>query len=161
MKKRNKVISLIVTILTISYLVFDLIHFFMYRIDPVYPSFTEAFYESIYISFFKWGICISIIYGLFLDFKQNKLSFFILHSGAICIILLFIIKGQLFYLIRGSIVFILGILEIVALLTVVYSLFFLIKKYKIKVLYVIISILLTVFIMGCLIYHLPIYNAPY
>ena len=75
--------------------------------------------------------------------------------------LLFLMKGQLIHFLRGSIVFKLGILEIVALLTLVYTLFFLVKKYKIQVLNVVICILLAILVMGCLIYQLPVYNAPY
>jgi len=96
--KKNKVIALLASVFVLVYLIVDVLHFFTYRIDPVYPTFTEAFYESIIVSLVKWGFCIIILVGYFLDKRNRKLSFYFLFVSAIGIALLFILKGQLMYM---------------------------------------------------------------
>lgn len=157
---KNNWIALTIGILAAIYLVVDILHFFMFRTNPVYPTLTEAYYESIIISIIKWVLYISILAGFVLDKKDKRLSFYLMFIPAIGFALLFVLKGQLNYLIRGSIVSKVGLLEITMLLALIYSIFFQIKKYKIKVISVILSLLLTVAIMGYLFYQLPVYNAP-
>ena len=159
MKKNNR-IALVVGILALTYLVVDTFHFFLFRINPVYPTLTEAFYESIIISTIKWFLCLAILTGFILDKKDRRLSFYLMFIPAIGIALLFILKGQLNYLIRGSIVFQVGLLEIMMLLALIYSIFSQIKKYKIKVISIVLSLLLAVLVFGYLFYQLPVYNAP-
>lgn len=159
MKKNNR-IALIIGIIAFIYLIVDIVHFLMFRINPIYPTLTEAFYESTIISAIKWFLCVVILAGFFLDKKDKMPSFYLIFIPAIGIAVLFILKGQLNYLLRGSIVFKVGLLEITMLLAFIYSTFFQIKKYKIKVLSIILSFLLAVLVFGYLFYQLPVYNAP-
>jgi hypothetical protein len=158
--KKNK-IALLSFSLVIIYLVVDLFHFFIFRINPVYPTFTEAFYESTIVSCIKWAFSASIIIGLIYDRKRRDYSFYILFSAAIGILVLFVLKGQLFYLLRGSLVFKIGLLEICTIFILIYTLFALVSKYKIKTIHVISSFLVSVIVWCCLFYQLPLYNAPF
>ena len=156
----NSKIALLTVVLTLMYLVFDIFHFFVYRINPVYPTLTEAFYESTIISTIKWFFCIIVLAGFFLDNKNKRLSFYLIFIPPIGAVLLFLLKGQLSYLIRGSIVFKIGFLEITMLLALFYSMHAQVKKYNIKAVRIIISFLLAVLILGYLLYQLPVYNEP-
>lgn len=156
--KKNNWIALTIGILTTIYLIVDIIHFILFRINPIYPTITEAYYESIIISIIKWAFCVIILIGFVLDKKDTGYSFYLMFIPAIGISLLFILKGQLNNLIRGSIVFKVGLLEIIMLLVFIYALLYQIKKYRIKVISVILSFLLTIAILGFLFYQLPVYN---
>lgn len=158
--KRNNQIALLIEIIASIYLIVDIVHFLMFRIDPIYPTLTEAFYESTIISAIKWFLCVVILTGSILDRKDKKTSFYLMFIPAIGIALLFILKGQLNYLLRGSIVFKVGLLEITMLLAFIYSTFSQIKKYKIKVLSIVLCFLLAVLVFGYLFYQLPVYNTP-
>ena len=160
MKKNNKLILLASTLVLI-YLIFDIFHFFIFRIDLVYPTFTEAFFESSIISYIKWFFCLVILTGFILDKKNSKLSFYLMFLSVIGIILLFILKGQLSYLIRGSFIFKIGLLELASLLILIYSIFSLVNKYKIKILNIVLCSLLAIVFLWYLFAQLPVYNAPY
>ncbi|MCT4601696.1 MAG: hypothetical protein N4A59_02170 [Marinifilum sp.] len=159
MKKKNR-ISLLIGVFVLVYLVVDVFHFISFRIDPVYPTLTEAFFESSIISIIKWLFCLVILIGYALDKKARQISFYLMLIPAVGITTLFILKGQLMYLIRGSFVFSAGLLELTALLIFIYSIFTLIKKYKIKTINVILSLVLTGLIFGIIFYQLPIYSTP-
>lgn len=158
--KRNNIVALLAGVFVLVYLVVDVFHFFIYRIDPVYPTFTEAFYESIAISLIKWIFCVFILVGYLLDKKNMYQSFYLMFLPAIGIILLFVLKGQLPYLIRGSIVFDIGLLELATILLFINSIL-LIKKYKIKWLWVVLNLVAAIVILGLLFYQLPVYHEPY
>jgi len=81
--------------------------------------------------------------------------------SAIGITILFVLKGQLMYMLRGSIVFKIGLLELATILIFIYSIFTLIKKYKIKWLRVVLSLVTAIVIFGLLFYQLPVYHDPY
>jgi hypothetical protein len=155
---KNKRVSLVIGVLTLLYLTIDIFHFFLFRLEPVYPTFTEAFYESIIVSIIKWVLCVLIIAGLVLDKKDKALSFYLIFVSIIGIALLFILKGQLNYLIRGSIVHNVGLLEISMLPALYYSIFIQTKKYNIKFSSIIIILILTVLVLSWLFYQLPVYN---
>ena len=87
-------------------------------------------------------------------------SFYLMFLPAIGIILLFVLKGQLPYLIRGSIVFDIGLLELATILLFINSIL-LIKKYKIKWLWVVLNLVAAIVILGLLFYQLPVYHEPY
>jgi hypothetical protein len=161
MKKISNWIVVFSIILIISYLIIDILHFVLYRVSPNYPTFTEAFFESTIISIIKWILSIFILIGVLLDKKSRKISFYIISTSTIGIILLFFLKGQFNHLIRGSIVFKVGILEIASFLMFVYAISWQIKKYRVKPVFIILDFILTIFILGCLFYLLPIYKAPY
>lgn len=147
---KGKIFIYILGILFLTYFVVDVIHFFAFRISPHYTSFTEAYYESIFISIVKWIFCLSSLLGLYMDKRNINSSFLLLSISAIGIIVLFIIRGQLTYLLIGSVVMKFGILEISAVLSFIYSLLFLVRKYLIKPITIIITystaILLFVFL---------------
>ncbi len=160
MKSISK-IAITASISIIVYLVIDIIHFFIFRINPLYPSFTEAFYESHFISYIKWVLSVIILISLRFDSKGWRHSFYSMFISSIGIILLFILKGQLMFLIRGSIVFKVGLLEITALLVLTQSIIISVKKYKIGW-YTIVSVFLaTCIILVYLFYQLPVYCTPY
>lgn len=150
-------ITLTVGIAISIYLVVDVFHFFVYRIIPTYPTLTEAFYESTIISVTKWLLCITTLIGIFLERKNKSISFSLLIVSAIGILALFILKGQLYHLIRGSVVFKIGLLEITMFLVFIRSILFQSKKFKIG--NIILSILLGI-ILGYIIYYFPVYNLP-
>jgi hypothetical protein len=158
--KKNK-IALLSFILVFIYLIVDVFHFFIFRINPVYPTFTEAFYESTIISCIKWAFSVSILIGLIYDRKEKGYSFFVLFPAAIGILVLFALKGQLYHLLRGSFVFKVGLLEISAIFILIYTLFSLVSKYKIKTISVVSSFLVSVIAWSCLFYQLPLYNSPF
>ncbi len=158
--KRNNIVAWLVGVFVLIYLVVDVFHFFIYRINPVYPAFTEAFYESIAISLIKWAFCVIILIGFLLDKKNRCLSFYLMFLPTIGIILLFILKGQFPYLIRGSVVFNTGLLELLALLIFVYSIINIRKKYKIKWINVTISLITAIVLFGLIFYKLPVYHEP-
>jgi len=62
---------------------------------------------------------------------------------------------------RGSVVFKIGLLELAAILIFIYSIFTLIKKYKIKWLSVLLSLMAAIVIFGLLFHQLPVYHEPY
>jgi hypothetical protein len=159
--KKNSVTVLLASVFVFVYLIVDIFHFFIYRIKPVYPTFTEAFYESIIVSLVKWAFCIIILVGYFLDKRNKSLSFYLFFVSAIGITLLYVLKGQLMYMLRGSVVFKIGLLELASILIFIYSIFTLIKKYKIKWLSVLLSLIIAIVIFGLLFYQLPVYHKPY
>lgn len=157
--KNNNWIALLLKVLAFTYLIVDVFHFLIYRIKPIYPTLTEAFYESVIVSITKWLSCLTILIGLTLDKKNKQISFYLMFIPAIGIVLLFILKGQLNYLISGSIVFRVGLLEITMFLALIFSIFTLIKKYKIAFPGIVISLLMSL-ILGYLFSMVPVYNAP-
>lgn len=161
MKMKNNKIALLASVFVLVYIIVDAFHFITYRIHPVYPTFTEAFYESISVSIVKWGFCIIILVGYFLDKRNRALSFYLFFMSAVGITILFVLKGQLMYMLRGSFVFKVGLLEIATILVFIYSIFILIKKYKIKLLSVLLSLVIAIVVFGLLFYQFPVYHEPY
>lgn len=146
MKKiKNKDYILILQgIIYVLYLLIDVIHYFRFRIHPKYPVYTEAFYESHYLTFVKWLLLISILIGLYLDNKGIKHSFYVIVSSAVGILLIFFFKGQFSHLLMGSIVFEIGLLEFAAFFSLIYSMFFLTKRYKVSLIYCVLILLVVV-----------------
>jgi hypothetical protein len=156
--KINRIVVYLISFLIICYLVIDVSHFFIFRISPSYSSSTEAFFESGIISYIKWSLCLLILAGVTLDIKNKRLSFYLMFIPSIAVFLLFFLKGQIVHLFIGSIVFELGVLEIMAFITLIYVSFYLIRKYKISLLGIILSLFLTIVFLWFLINQLPVYR---
>lgn len=159
MKNKNR-ISKCIGIIALLYLVVDVFHYYIYRFGYVDNILVSAYYESKIISFLKWSLCISIIVGHIFDKKEKQISFYLMLIPAIGILILFILKGQFIYLLKGSFVFISCLLELLAILIILYSLFFLVKKYKIGKMNCIITIMVSVIILGLIFYQLPVIDLP-
>ncbi len=103
----------------IIYLFVDVVHFLMFRLEPEYFPLMSGFYENHVLSFIKWFLCLLVITSIYLDRKKIKISFFFIIISIAGILTLFILKGQWNNLIKGSLLFKLGILEIGAFLLII------------------------------------------
>ena len=116
--KEDRLNILLVSIFAV-YLIVDVVHFLMFRLDPEYFPLMSGFYENHVLSFIKWGLCLLIIISIYLDRNSRKISFYFILFSVIGILTLFALKGQWNNLLMGSLVFKLGILEIGALLLII------------------------------------------
>ncbi len=101
-------------IIIIIFLIVDVLHYFVVRMNPQYSNITEAFYESNKTTFIKWGLCLLSILGLSLLEKQ-KTAFYLIIIASIGMIWLFIVDGPLNHLLlwySAISLWILGILGI-------------------------------------------------
>lgn len=117
----------IIGIIFLSYFIFDIIHFFIFRMAPDYPLFSN-YYENKVLSFLKWSFCIMVLISIGLNIQNNKYSFYLIIISSIGIIMLFIFKGRWNNLLMGSLVQKIGLLEIGAILIII----LLVNKYRIK-----------------------------
>lgn len=156
--KRNKLINSLITLFIICYLAIDIPHFLMYRINPVYLSCTEAFFESHIVSYIKWFFCAMLYMGLVLDMKNKSISFYLLSLPSVAILLLFIVNGPMVHIFMGSLVSKYGLLEIIAVISLINCFIVLFKKYKIPLLRVILILSITIVLLYLLFYQLPTYS---
>lgn len=142
------------------YLLVDIIHHFNYRAEPYFASFSDAYYESFERSVLKWIFSVLMLGGLVLDYKRFNLSFYLLCFSSIGILASPFVNGSYFYLIKGSWVFNLLIIETLGTLLLFYSFFVLIKRYNIKTLYVFLTILVSLILNISVLWMLPIAILP-
>lgn len=90
--KKNKAMGIIVII----FLIVDVLHYFIIRMNPEYSNITEAFYESNQTTFIKWALYILSIIGLI--FKKQKTASYLVVIASIGMIWLFIVDGPLNHL---------------------------------------------------------------
>jgi len=156
-KNRNRWFRIIISLIFISYLFTDVIHFFLFRLNVTYPSYSEAFFENSYISFIKWMFCLSSLLSIYLDLKGKKESFYLMQSSILGILVLFVLKGQWNNPIIGSWLFKIGVLEIGAFFLIIYLVVFLLNQYIISLWKIIILSLIELGLFWGVFYKLPIF----
>lgn len=95
--KINKMISYAL----ISYIIIDLIHFFLIRNDYILVEtndffLTESYYESKEITFIKLILCLMALLGIVFSTKNKKFNYLILLSS-LGMIYLVLFRGPLYY----------------------------------------------------------------
>lgn len=158
--KNNDRINKCIGIIALIYLLVDMSHYFAYRLGHIDYILVSAYYESTIISFIKWLLCISIFVGHLLNKKAKQISFYLMLIPSIAIFILFLLKGQFIYLLKGSFVFLICLLEMLAFFIILYSLFFLIKKYKIDKINCLKTVIISIVILVLMFYQLPVIDIP-
>lgn len=130
MKKKQKLLILIGVLIQL-YLIIDIIHFFLYRKQPIYMEYAEAVYEDIPISCLKWFFSIVGLYGIYLDKNHKKSSYFFILNASLSLIILFFSKGFLNNLVKGHFLYNMGFLEICVTCLFILSNSYLANKYNI------------------------------
>ena len=153
MNKTIKITGLIYLI----YLIFDSIHFIIFRIQPNYLPLQEGYYENWILSVIKWSFCTLILVALYLNVKNKKASFYIILTSIIGVLLLFILKGQWNNFIMGSFVFKIGLLEFGALSTIIFLIKKLKVKYEINIWILLAFITLTTIFLSVIFYNIRIF----
>lgn len=82
-------------IILIAFLTIDMLHYFIFRLNPEYPIYGEGHYESNGIAYIKWGLCLLGIIGAVLYKKKG--SHYLLMLASIGMIIIFFMAGPLSY----------------------------------------------------------------
>lgn len=128
MKKNNfkasRVVVQLLAWIFFGYVAIDLIHYIRFRASSIYPSFIEFPYESHLISYSKWIMSLLCFAMLYMNRSSRNWTAYVSWIISIVVLILFFFKGQFANAMVGSIVFRLGILEIAACGTIIYSIYF-------------------------------------
>ncbi len=112
-KKTNLLPKILVLFIAII-AVIDMVFYLKYRIDPADTSVLVSWaYESKVKSYLRWFLCLLAIVGI--GRVKKVLSAHMMAFSSIGIILLALVKGKLFYILKGSFVFNLYVFEIIAI----------------------------------------------
>ena len=112
--KIEKKIDIAIIILSIIYLLIDIPHFFIYRQEQI--KHLGTLYEPHSISLIKWIFVILFLWAATIKNRQNAIR---ISTIAFLSYLVFAYIFLLHHSMKGSIVMLMGILEIIALLTLV------------------------------------------
>lgn len=128
MKKNDSKLKAFV-ILLIAWIYFfyaavDIIHYVSFRAESIYPPVIELPYESHVISYLKWILSLLCFMTLYMHRSGNTWALYLSWTSSVIILMLFVFKGQFKCAMVGSVVFRFGLLEIAAIGTMVYSIFF-------------------------------------
>ncbi len=152
---KNKLLILIL-VGFVLYLVYDIIHYFVFRESPVYAFAQFAHYERPSISFIKWGICLLGLFSLRLV-KRSISWAYLLSLVLFTSVLVFFIEEVFLNAVKKSLVGDAFILEIACIALFVY--FHKSTKgqidFKTRALYYLIAVL---FGMG---FYFLVQNLPY
>ncbi len=121
---RLKVLKYLLVIGYIVYLIIDSIHFVSFRltwIDGVEGFYPMGGVESFSLSAIHWSACLIGLIILFQNTLLDKIkTHFISSIASLTVLFLFFTDGQFLYLVKGSFVSNLFLLEITSLLAIVY-----------------------------------------
>jgi len=112
--KIEKKIDIAIIILSIIYLLIDIPHFFIYRLEQI--KHLGTLYEPHSISFVKWLFVILFLWAATIKNRKNAIR---ISTIAFLSYFVFAYIFLLHHSVTGSIVLLTGILEIIALLTLV------------------------------------------
>lgn len=121
-------IALLLISLNLIYIIVDLIHFFRFRLNVIYSLYREFFYETTLESSFKWAFSILSIFFIYKASNANKKYFYFLITVCIAMIVYFFLNGSWVNLTDGSLVHKINLIYIIAIISLFYSLFNLLKN---------------------------------
>ena len=149
-KKNKPILKNVIIFSSIVYLIVDVLHFFHLRIVPEL-TLPFAYYENYLLSALKWFFLLIIVFSLLFKERLGKLHLLLLLLPTLGIFLMLILTGKLAYMVKGSFVFSIGLLEITGLLTAIYIW----KEFSRNKQDILILLLLVVFIIVLMVVLLP------